>query len=96
MEEKITGVVIWFDKKKGYGFLKRDDSADDIFVHYREIEMNGYKSLEENQRVKFFIGMNGEEKKRAMEVEVIEDEQNFQYESVVMEEEKINGQQFEE
>ncbi|NIO86676.1 MAG: cold shock domain-containing protein [Candidatus Aminicenantes bacterium] len=48
------GKVKWFNEKKGYGFITRDD-GDDVFVHYSEIEMNGFKTLTENQEVSFEI-----------------------------------------
>jgi CspA family cold shock protein len=48
------GKVKWFNEKKGFGFITRDD-GDDVFVHYSEIEMNGFKTLTENQEVSFEI-----------------------------------------
>ena len=44
----------WFNAEKGFGFLAREDGPD-VFVHYSEIEGNGYRSLEENQRVEFDV-----------------------------------------
>ena len=49
-----TGKVKWFDVKKGFGFLERDDS-EDIFVHYRSIQGDGFKKLDEGQEVDFEI-----------------------------------------
>ena len=49
------GTVKWFNSDKGFGFIAPDGGADDVFVHYTEIQGNGYKSLEENQRVEFSI-----------------------------------------
>ena len=49
------GTVKWFNSDKGFGFIAPDGGADDVFVHYTEIQGNGYKSLEENQRVEFEI-----------------------------------------
>ena len=49
MEE---GVVKWFNKAKGFGFITRD-SGDDVFVHYRQIAGDGFKKLEEGERVQF-------------------------------------------
>lgn len=48
------GTVKWFNANKGYGFIKRD-SGEDVFVHYREIAGEGFKSLEEGDRVQFEV-----------------------------------------
>ena len=48
------GTVKWFNSEKGFGFLAQEDGPD-VFVHYSEIEGNGYRSLEENQRVEFDV-----------------------------------------
>ena len=50
MNEKETGTVKWFNNAKGYGFIARE-SGDDVFVHYSSVEGDGFRSLEENQRV---------------------------------------------
>jgi CspA family cold shock protein len=50
-----TGVVKWFNAAKGYGFITRD-KGDDVFVHYREIQIEGYKTLDEGDRVQFEVG----------------------------------------
>jgi CspA family cold shock protein len=49
-----TGVVKWFNDKKGYGFISRD-SGDDIFVHHSAIVAEGFRSLAEGERVEFAI-----------------------------------------
>lgn len=51
MEE---GTVKWFDEEKGYGFIEQD-IGEDLFVHYSDIEQDGFKSLSEDQRVEFII-----------------------------------------
>ena len=48
------GTVKWFSNEKGYGFISRED-GDDLFVHFREIQGDGYKSLEEGARVEFDV-----------------------------------------
>lgn len=49
-----NGVVKFFNDQKGYGFIKRDD-GDDLFVHFSNIEGNGFKKLEEGQNVEFEV-----------------------------------------
>jgi CspA family cold shock protein len=55
-----SGTVKWFNPDKGYGFVARED-GDDLFVHYSEIQMEGFKTLTEGQEVVFDIteGQNG-------------------------------------
>ena len=48
-----TGTVKWFNGSKGFGFIAPDDGSDDVFVHFNSIVMEGYKSLEEGQKVNF-------------------------------------------
>jgi cold shock protein len=48
-----TGVVKWFNAEKGYGFIVPDDGTPDLFVHHSEIQVTGYRSLDEGQRVQF-------------------------------------------
>ena len=57
-----TGTVKFFNNEKGYGFISREQ-GDDVFVHYSNIQGDGYKSLDEGQRVEFEIakGRKGDE-----------------------------------
>jgi Cold shock proteins len=47
------GTVKWFNSDKGYGFIAPDDGTNDVFVHHSVIQADGYRSLQENQRVEF-------------------------------------------
>lgn len=47
------GTVKWFNADKGFGFIAPDDGTDDVFVHHSAILADGYRSLQENQRVEF-------------------------------------------
>ncbi|MGM0410972.1 MAG: cold-shock protein [Bacillota bacterium] len=49
-----TGNVKWFDSKKGYGFIEREE-GDDVFVHFSAIEEDGFKALDDGQEVEFEI-----------------------------------------
>ena len=48
-----TGTVKWFNDAKGYGFVTPDEGGDDLFAHFSEINMNGFKTLAEGQKVSF-------------------------------------------
>ena len=61
------GIVKWFDNKKGFGFIEPDESEEDVFVHYSAVEMEGFKTLEEGDRVSFEI-TQGEKGLRAANV----------------------------
>jgi CspA family cold shock protein len=50
----IKGTVKWFNERKGFGFLSRDE-GDDVFVHYSNIQSSGFKSLTEGQPVQFEV-----------------------------------------
>ncbi|MFV0457284.1 MAG: cold-shock protein [Actinomycetales bacterium] len=49
------GTVKWFNAEKGFGFIAQDGGGDDVFVHFSAIQADGYRTLEENQRVDFEI-----------------------------------------
>ena len=62
-----TGTVKWFNDEKGFGFIERD-GAPDVFVHYSEIQSNGFKKLEEGDRVTFDVteGVKGPQAKNVI------------------------------
>ncbi len=69
-EQKITGVVKWFNNTKGFGFIKVDGRDSDVFVHYSAITGNGYRTLNEGDRVSFVIsqGQKGEEARNVQKI----------------------------
>lgn len=54
MSERVTGTVKWFNTSKGYGFIQRQGGPD-VFVHYSAIQSEGFRNLEEGQKVEFTI-----------------------------------------
>ena len=65
-----TGTVKWFDEKKGYGFIERED-GDDVFVHFSAIQDEGFKTLEDGEKVEFEIveGDRGPQAEQVVKVE---------------------------
>ncbi len=60
MEEREKGVVKWFNNAKGYGFIERaEEGTEDVFVHFSSITMDGYRFLEEGQKVELKV-VNGD------------------------------------
>ena len=64
------GTVKWFNADKGYGFIAPDDGTADVFVHHSAIEADGYRSLQDNQRVEFTV-TRGDKGPRAEQVRPI-------------------------
>ena len=65
-----TGIVKWFNDSKGFGFIRPDDGADgvdDLFAHFSAIDMDGFKTLKEGQRVSFEVGQ-GPKGKQALNI----------------------------
>lgn len=50
-----TGTVKWFNDAKGFGFITADAGGDDLFAHFSEIRVDGFKTLQENQKVSFQV-----------------------------------------
>lgn len=50
-----TGTVKWFNESKGFGFLSQDNGGDDVFVHFSAIQGDGFKTLNEGQKVTFEV-----------------------------------------
>ncbi|MEX1247189.1 MAG: cold-shock protein [Anaerolineales bacterium] len=66
MAERVTGTVKWFNATKGFGFIKQDE-GEDVFVHYSAISGEGYRALEEGQRVEFVV-VQGQKGPQAQDV----------------------------
>ncbi|MDP9432907.1 MAG: cold-shock protein [Actinomycetota bacterium] len=64
------GTVKWFNSEKGYGFIAVDGGGSDVFVHFSAIQADGYRSLEDNQRVEFEV-TQGQRGPQAESVRVI-------------------------
>jgi cold shock protein len=62
-----AGTVKWFNAEKGFGFITPDDGGEDLFVHQSEIQMQGYRTLDEGQRVEFEV-TQGQKGKQASTV----------------------------
>ncbi|WP_260262076.1 transcription antiterminator/RNA stability regulator CspE [Vibrio intestinalis] len=59
MSNKTTGTVKWFNETKGFGFIAPDDGSADVFVHFRAIVSDGFKTLAEGQKVAFNVEQGG-------------------------------------
>jgi cold shock protein len=66
-----TGTVKWFNSGKGYGFITQDDGGPDVFVHFSSITGEGYRNLEENQKVEFEV-TQGQKGPQASNVRMID------------------------
>ncbi|MBK8943986.1 MAG: cold-shock protein [Ignavibacteriae bacterium] len=69
MAERKEGTVKWFNNSKGYGFIQQSE-GEDLFVHFKSIVGDGYKSLKEGQKVEFTVG-EGQKGPQAQDVKVL-------------------------
>lgn len=71
MSARENGTVKWFNNSKGYGFIQRDQGGD-VFAHFRAIRGDGYRSLEEGQRVEFSV-TQGQKGLQAEDVSIVDE-----------------------
>ncbi len=69
MSDRETGTVKWFNDSKGFGFIEREQ-GEDVFVHFSSIRGEGFKSLEEGQKVEFTLGQ-GQKGPQALDVTAV-------------------------
>jgi len=67
----VNGTVKWFNDEKGYGFIQQEQGGADVFVHFRQINSQGRRTLQEGQKVTFEIGQ-GQKGPQAENVTVVE------------------------
>ena len=65
-----NGTVKWFNSEKGYGFISNDNGGDDVFVHFSAINADGFKSLEEGQKVTFDTEVDPKDSRKLKAVNV--------------------------
>ena len=66
-----TGTVKWFNDAKGFGFITPDDGGEDLFAHFSAINMQGFKTLKEGQKVSFEITAGNKGKKQASNIQAV-------------------------
>lgn len=71
MSDREQGIVKWFNDSKGFGFIQRD-SGEDIFVHFRAIQGDGYRSLKDGEKVEFSV-VEGDKGLQAEEVRKVDE-----------------------
>ena len=69
-EQKETGTVKWFNNTKGFGFIEPDNGGGDVFVHHSAIKAEGFRSLEEGQRVELTV-IQGDKGRKAQDVTIL-------------------------
>ena len=71
-DQRYSGTVIWFDNKSGYGFIAREGEKD-LFVHFSDINCEGFKTVKKGQAVTFGLGTNNKGQPKATEVVIVEE-----------------------
>lgn len=66
-----NATVKWFNAQKGYGFLTDSETKEDVFCHYSQIQMDGFKSLHEDDMIKYELGANKDGREQAVNVKPI-------------------------
>jgi CspA family cold shock protein len=69
-QQMATGTVKWFNDAKGYGFITPDDGSEDLFAHFSAINMSGFKTLKEGQKVSFDV-VQGPKGKQASNIQKV-------------------------
>jgi CspA family cold shock protein len=72
-DQVFRGKVVFFDPKKGFGFISKEDGSGDLFVHFSNIVMEGFKTLRENQLVEYKLGSNNKGP-QCIDVKVVDEE----------------------
>ena len=66
----MKGTVKWFNAEKGYGFITNDANGEDVFVHFSAIQVDGFKTLEEGQKVTFDVESDPKDSRKLRAVNV--------------------------
>jgi len=66
----MNGTVKWFNSSKGFGFIAPEDGSEDVFVHFSAIQSDGYKTLDENQKVSFDVEQDPKDSSKSRAVNV--------------------------
>ena len=66
----MKGIVKWFNNSKGFGFVVPEGTTDDVFAHFSQIKMDGYKTLKTNQEVEFEL-VEGDKGKQAHNISLV-------------------------